>query len=807
MSSTNPLEKRYDPSVAEPRLQKLWEEAGIHAYEQDSKKETYSVDTPPPYVSAAHLHVGHAMSYTQAEFVVRYKRMKGFNIFYPMGFDDNGLPTERFVEKKYKIDKSKISRKEFVELCLKETREGGKTYESLWRSMGLSADWSQLYTTISPLPQRVAQRSFIDLLKKGKLIRKEEPILWCITDQTALAQADLEDQEMEGTLNYVEFEFEDGSPAMIATTRPELIPATVAMFVHPEDDRYKDKIGTKVKPPLFDHELEVFADESVDPEFGTGLMMVSTWGDTEDVAKWRQYNLPTRLAFDKRGIMNELAGPYEGMHIKKVRPLIIEDLKKAGKLTKQENVLHVVNVCERSKTPVEFYHAPQWFISVLEEKVEWQRLGRELNWYPEFMKSKYDAWVDNLKWDWNISRERFYGVPFPVWHCKDCSAFILPEDKDLPVDPREQDAPVEKCEECGGKEFVGEMDVMDTWMTSSLTPFINARWGEEDERKELEPMSLRPQGFEIIRTWLFYSIVKSYYHTGGLPWKDAMISGWGLDDKGKKMSKSVGNFVEAEKVIEQYSADALRYWASGASLGNNLKYQEEEVKDGKRLLNKLWNAARFAEMHLPETYSLDDITAPVDLWMVSKLQDAIRECERGYESYDYAVAKNAAYDVFWKVFADNYIELVKHRLYEDHETKKSAQATVAYVLETVLQLWAPILPHVTEEIWQSLFRGTDGPESIHITDWPVVEDGFVNPDQELVGDKIVAILGEVRKFKTENNMSMNAELGVLTVDSELTELEAFFPDLAGAAKFTKVVFGEAKEREVSTDVKIDISVG
>lgn len=765
--------QNYDFTAREPYWQRYWDQNHIYKFEKKSNAEVFSIDTPPPYVSAAHLHVGHAMSYTQAEFVVRYKRMMGYNVFYPMGFDDNGLPTERFVEKKYHIDKNKVSKSEFIKLCLKETKIGGETYKKFWQSLGISVDWDLLYSTINPHCQRIAQRSFIDLYKKSLIERKNEPVIWCPKCQTALSQSDLDDLEQNSQLNYLNFKFDDGSPAPIATTRPELLPACVALYTNSEDPRFKKYIGHKATVPLFDYEVPVLADDDVDPKYGTGLMMVCTFGDIEDIERWKRDNLDLRLIFDKSGNLIESAGELKGQNISEARQTVINRLKEEGLLIKQEPIKNVANVHERCGTIAEFIVTPQWFIKIVDNKANWVKRGEELNWFPKFMKAKYDAWIDGLKWDWCISRQRYYGVPFPVWYCQKCGNIIVPPDEDLPIDPTQDIPEGLKCS-CGASDLTPEQDVMDTWMTSSLTPLINAYWQYPDDKNlmsKIYPMSLRVQAFEIIRTWLFYTIVKSHYHTDSLPWNDVMISGWGLDEKGRKISKSLGNFIEPETLIEKYSADALRYWSAESTLGQNLRYNEEEVKVGKRTVTKLWNASKFVIGHLenyrPEKDFDLDILEPTDRWILSQLQKTIQAYHKYFTIYEYAKAKDAINSFFWDNFCDNYLEFVKYRLYDENISdlsKSAAKSTLYTTLFAILQLFAPIMPFITEEIYHLYFKNIEKQKSIHITRLPEVDKEFLVSENEIEFTKILLVIQEVRRYKASKNYSIKKELSKLIIN-------------------------------------------
>ncbi len=799
--------KRYKHQEAEPRIRRMWEEEGIYRYDPDSPLPCYSVDTPPPYVSSAHLHVGHAMSYSQAEFIVRYKRMRGYNVFYPMGFDDNGLPTERYVERKYKVDKSKISRREFIDLCLKETRIGARTYRDLWEALGISVDWSLTYSTIDERSRRTAQRSFLELARDGLVERRGEPILWCHRCATAIAQADVETLDVPTRLHDVAFLAGDGRHLVISTTRPELIPACVALYVHPEDGRYASLVGQQVEVPLFDYKVEVRTHRDVDPEFGTGLMMVCTWGDMDDVVKWREHGLDSRPVLDPRGRMNELAGPYAGLPIKKARQQIVEALDGAGLLAGGRPLDHKVGVHDRCKTPVEFNHSPQWFLRVLDFKDELLARGAELVWFPEFMKARYDDWVQGLKWDWCISRQRYYGVPFPVWYCVACDQPWLAPLETLPVDPAVDPVPEGASCACGGTELRPEEDVMDTWMTSSLTPLINARWAYDDEERmgAIYPQSIRVQAYEIIRTWLFYTVVKSHFHTRSLPWEAVMISGWGLDSEGRKMSKSLGNFVEPAPVIERYSADAVRYWAAGATLGSDRRFNEQDVADGKRLLTKLWNATRFVAGHLGHGEGEDPAAGEptaADRWILSRLAATARAATDAFERYEYSHALQATERFFFSDFCDNYLEMVKERFWKPERFAPgrvaAARSTVRRVLLDVLKLFAPFLPYLTEELYQLVFRRPGEPVSIHVSRWPEWAEGAVDPEAEAAGQLLVELLTAARRWKTAHKVHANFPLERIVVSAgndRRAAVEAVADDLKAAAHAAEVSLAGGGEVE------------
>ena len=796
------MQKAYDPKEVEPRIIKLWEDNKVFAFDRGSDKPIFSIDTPPPYASAEHLHAGHAMHFSQFEFVARFKRMMGFNVLFPMGWDDNGLPTERYVEKKYNIDKSKTTRSEFIKLCLEETKRVGETYRKMWTDVGLSVDWSLLYTTISPFCQKIAQKSFIDLYKAQRLERIDEPIMWCVRCQTALSQADLEDMEKNSTFYDVKFKFkEDGSDIIIATTRPELIPACVALFVNPKDERYRSYVGKNAIVPIFDYEVPILEDESVDMEVGTGFMMVCTWGDIEDVNKWRKYNLDARLVIDDKGIMNELAGKYKGMSINETRKAIADDLEKEGLIWGKKDIKHVVNVHERCSTPIEIFKAPQWFIKILNKKRELLEQVNKINWYPEFMKKRIENWIENLSWNWCISRQRFYGIPFPVWYCKKCNKVILADEDDLPVNPIEQ-KPKKNCE-CGSNDFEPEMDVMDTWMTSSMTPQIVLKWGEKDSMmKNYFPMSLRPQGHDIIRTWAFYTIVKSYYHENSIPWKDIMISGHGLDTKGKKMSKRKGNIITANDVIEKYSADALRCWAATVKLGSDLPYNEKDVVTGQKLLTKMWNASRFVSQFISKSKKPE--LKIMDRWLLSKLMRLVKISTESFEKYEYSDSKREMENFFWHTFCDKYLEIVKYRAYNEDD---SADWTLYKSLLTILKLFSPIIPFITEEIYQKLFRLEENTVSIHISSWPEFESEYIDDEIEESGDLAVAIISSLRQYKSRNGMALNTPIAKLSIecDGEAREkLEKMLEDIKGTMKVENIEFGKGEIDVEGYKIKLGI---
>lgn len=758
------FEEKYNREESENKWKEYWKKQKIFEFSLDSAKPLFVVDTPPPYVSADHLHIGHIMSYSQAEFIVRYKRMKGFNVFYPMGFDDNGLPTERFVEKKYKINKSKITKPEFIKICLKETEQGIKTYKKLWNDFGISVDWSKTYSTINSLPVKIAQWSFIDLYKKGKIYRAKKPISWCVSCQTALSQADIEDEEKETDFVYIKIQTKDKEKLVFATTRPELLPSCVGISVHPDDERYKKFIHKIVVMPITGAEIEITADKMVAPDFGSGVVYFCSSGDKQFLEWENNHKIKNKIyLLDTNGRMNAKAGIYQGLTIKQTRKKIIEDLKEINAIEKIEKIVHSVGVHERCGTDIEYVDSVQWFVDILSAKQDLLKQADKINWRPDSMKQKYIDWVKALKWDWCISRQRYYGVSFPVWYCKKCGEVILPNIEDLPVDTALSKPKIKQCPKCESSEFVAEKDVMDTWMTSSCSPIIVSKLVKDEEiQKKLYPCDLRPQAFEIIRTWLFYTIVKSFYHFNDIPFKNVMISGHGLDENGKKISKRLGNYIPANQLLKDYGADAIRYWATGATLGQNLRFNIQEVKKGKRTVVKLWNAGRFLAINLDE-FDFDDEKKykfeHSDIWIISELNKTIEKATKDFDNYFYAKAKEEIDNFFWSKFADYYVEFVKYRLAGDNkESKSAAQYTLTKVFLVVLKIYAPILPFITEELYQKMFKNIENEKSVHISKWPSKIKASVGDIDISDFNSAIKAIDEIRKYKSEQGISLGTEI-------------------------------------------------
>ncbi|MBI3973119.1 MAG: valine--tRNA ligase [Chloroflexi bacterium] len=813
------LEGRYDFRTAEPRLQARWAEQGIYEFDSEHPGKPYTVDTPPPTVSGR-IHVGHVYSYTQADIMIRYHRMKGEQIFYPFGFDDNGLPTEIFTETSKGIRATEVGRRRFIEACLSLSEQVEAQFERFWKRLGLSADWRLRYSTIDPRSRRVSQAAFIDLHHKGGAYRQESPTLWCTTCQTGVAQADVEDKPgVASAFTTIPFRLEDGRELRIATTRPELLAACVAIFVHPNDERYRDVAGKRAKTPLFGVEVPVLTDERADPEKGTGAVMCCTFGDVTDVAWWRDHKLPLRLAITEDGRMSERAGPYAGLRVKQARAKILEDLAAAGLVRDQKQIEHTVGVHERGGHDLEYLVTKQWFIKVLKQKERWIEAGRRIKWHPEHMRARYESWIEGLNWDWNISRHRYFGVPFPVWYCRACDEAVLAAPEQLPVDPHDTPPPVEKCPRCGSADFYPDPDVLDTWATSSLTPQLSGTLlepfgiSEEAFDRRFRPMTLRPNAHDIIRTWDFYTIVRSLYLTGDIPWTDVLISGHALDPAGKKISKSKLKAAEdPTPMLEQFSADAVRYWTASVRTGGDTSLSEEVFRNGSKLVTKLWNASKLVLGHIdgyrPAEAPPEGLNA-TDRWLLARLHDVVERATRSMNEYEFAAAKADAERFFWGDFCDNYLELVKARLYADPGDSPQAAAardaaccTLYHGLLSVLKIFAPFMPHITEEIYVAGFAERDGARSIHVSRWPMAPEAWASEAAVLVGDAIMAIVDAVRRWKADRQLSVGAPVAAVRVtcaQDVCRALQGALTDLRGVTRAERVEL-------VSGGPAIDVSV-
>ena len=763
------LEGEYDPREAESRWQDYWLDAGVYSYDDEIEDPdtAYSIDTPPPTVSGS-LHMGHLYGSTLQDFAARFHRMDRQDTFFPFGYDDNGIASERLTERELDIRHQDFSRREFQEKCREVCRDYEAEFTEKMQSLGMSIDWDRTYKTIEPRVQRISQLSFIDLYEQGREYRQRAPTIWCPDCETAISQVEQEDEDKHTKFNDIAFDLvEDGDGPVddetftISTTRPELLPACVSVFVHPDDEDNEDLVGGTAEVPIFGQGVPIIADERVDMETGSGIVMCCTFGDQNDIEWYQAHDLPLRLAIDESATMTEVAGEYEGMSTVEAREAIIEDLDSEGSLLESRDHEHTVQVHERCGVEVEYLVTEQWYVEMLDKTDEYLDAGREMDWYPEKMFSRYQHWIEGLEWDWCISRQRDSGIPIPVWYCEDCGEPVFANKADLPVDPLSDDPPVDACPECGHDNLRPEEDVFDTWATSSLTPLVNAGWDWDDdaeeftmENPELYSFDLRPQGHDIISFWLFHTVVKCYEHTGEVPFDNVMINGMVLDENREAMSKSKGNVIPPSDVLEEFPVDATRYWAAGTSIGDDFPYKEGDLEAGERLLQKLWNASRLVEQLTPEPSTVEEVPAadlaPIDEWFLAELDATIDSLTERFEAYEFSKARNELRSFFWNTFCDDYLEIAKQRLSDGGNA--STEFALTHAHRTFLKLFAPFLPHITEELWSKQY---DSDSSIHTTDWPT-EGGF-EADLE-AGETAMEVISALRTYKTDNGLPLNADL-------------------------------------------------
>ena len=849
------LPKKYKHADIEASCMKQWDDERIYSYNSEKNKSPFVIDTPPPTVSGS-LHIGHVFSYTQTDVIARYQRMRGKNVCYPMGWDDNGLPTERRVQQVYgiscdptlsydpnwkpeKINPKKhkqntpVSRQNFIQACLQLTQEDEKAFEALWKNLGLSVDWNLTYSTISPQCQALSQRSFLDLHKKGMVYSKEAPGMWDIDFQTAVAQAECEDREDAGAYHHIHFETTEGKKLTIATTRPELLPACIAVVAHPDDERYKPLFGKTAVTPLFGAEVPILPADHADPEKGTGILMVCTFGDAMDVAWWQQSNLALKQVLGRNGCFQDInfeKAPFlsnhptqaqdaydqlKGKRCKQAKKIIAELLAQEGSAVSgkgkampnpPEAITHPVKYFEKGDSPLEFIPTRQWYINLLDHKKDLLSQGDKIIWQPSFMKNRYSNWVEGLNQDWCVSRQRFFGVPFPLWYPLDekgkpiYDKAIFAKAEQCPIDPMTavpDGYTAEQRNQPNG--FCAEADVMDTWATSSLTPQIISGWPENnDQHQQLFPFDLRPQSHEIIRTWAFYTIAKAWFHHKDIPWKRIAISGWILDPDRKKMSKSKGNVVTPQHLFDEYSADAIRYWASKARLGVDTAFDESMFLIGKKILTKFFNASKFVLMQIqdaPTHLNENHLTQVLDQSFWGLVQESMGRYHEKFSEFDYAGALDEIETLFW-TFCDHYIELVKTRAYKatDLSQKQSAQAGLKLTLSTLCQGFAPFMPFLSEQIWSCLNTG-----SVHQSQFVLSKSASHSIENFT---QAVDVLTQVRTYKSKENLSIKVPVKA-QIHCKLEtqkQLLVVLDDVKFAGHLTDVTFTETNNNQINVDV-------
>ena len=833
----------------EKKWQQRWEADGTYTFDRTRPRDQiFSIDTPPPTVSGS-LHIGHVFSFTHTDVIARFQRMRGREVFYPMGWDDNGLPTERRVQNYYGVrcdpslpyDSSfqpppeppkqpiSISRPNFVELCLRLTKEDEQAFEHLWRYLGLSVDWSLTYATIDRRSQRVSQIGFLHLLERNLAYQLEAPTLWDVDFRTAVAQAELEDREREGAYHRLRFDSPEGGAVEIETTRPELLPACVALVAHPDDERYKPLFGKEVLTPLFRARVPVRAHELADPQKGSGIAMICTFGDITDVTWWRELSLPVRAVIQPNGTLRPITwgstgwesqdvaaaqqayDQLSGQSINKARAKVVELLRESGSMIGEPRpIMHNVKFYEKGDRPLEIVTSRQWFIKTMEFRSSLIQRGRQLQWHPEYMRVRFENWVNGLNGDWCISRQRFFGVPFPLWYPidkdghLDYSRPIVPDEARLPIDPSTDVPDAYRADQRGlPNGFAGDPDVMDTWATSSMTPQIVGGWYEDPELLlRVFPMDLRPQGHDIIRTWLFSTVLRAHLEHDSLPWLHAAISGFVTDPDRKKMSKSKGNVVTPFALLEEHGSDGVRYWAAKGGPGVDTMFDAGQMKVGRRLAIKVLNASKFI---LAKAEPRGPVTAAVDRAMLLNLGDLVRDATQALEQYEYGRAIDLVEREFWG-FCDDYLEFVKGRRYGDQgpEAAGSANSALIAALSVYLRLFAPYLPFATEEVWSWWQEG-----SVHVAAWPT--DAELAPLMRGVSDAdqqqwryAREVLGEIRKRRSEAKQPLKVPIVravIADTDARLVHLDAIDADLRAAMRI------ETIERKPAGELSVEVEFG
>ncbi len=769
----------YDQKAIEKKWQKKWQNDKTYNFDFESKKKPYSIDVPPRYASGP-LHAGHAVHYTHIDFAARYKRMRGYNVFFPLCFDVNGIPIEERVERKMNITRKDIDRHEFIKLCSEFAEKNIATMIDQFIRLGESMDSSIYYQTNAEYYRRITQISFIELYNKGRIYKGKFPVNWCPRCMTAMADAEVTYSDRQTKLNTIKFYFTKGQSEQllkyhgikkddkgiyieIATTRPEMLPSCQIVAVHPNDERAPWIVDQTVKVPIFEKEVKIVEDDVVDPEFGSGIVMICTVGDKEDLNWVFKYKLPIDMSIDEEGKMTEICGKYKGMKIEDARKTVIEDLEKLNLLIKKEPLDQNVGVCWRCKTPVEFINAEQWFLKTVDFKKLVLQKSDEMNWFPEFMKIRLEDWVNSLEWDWVISRQRYFATPIPLWECENCNEVVLARIQDCYVDPTIDKPPVEKCPKCGGA-LKGNEDVFDTWMDSSISPLYNTFWYRDNKKfKELYPMSVRPQAHDIIRTWAFYTILRCTLLTDEKPFEDIMMGGFILSEDGTPMHASLGNVIDPLEVIDEFGTDAFRCYAASCALGEDNPFRKKDVVRGTKLLRKLWNVQSFITNIIKDEKPKETELQNIDKWILTKFSKLVNKCTNLMDVFDYSQAMKEVEYFLWHEFADHYLEMIKDSIY----AKKNIDS-IKFTLYTIglgtLKLFAVFFPHITEEIYKNQYRELEEYKSIHLSTWP--SKIIIDEKMEKSGEFVKKYISQVRSWKSKQGIPLNANINALATYSK-----------------------------------------
>ena len=793
------LPKKYNFAEIERKWQQKWEEMGIYHFDwNDTKRTPFTIDTPPPYPSGE-FHMGNILNWTYFDMVARYKRMRGYNVLFPQGWDCHGLSIEIQVEKEHKIRKRDVPPDQFRGWCEQLIERYIAIMKDSILKLGCSVDWTTEYRTMNPDYWRRTQLSFILLHKKGFIYQGTHPVNWCPRCETAIADAEVDYEKRQGALHYIRFPLEGSKDhLLIATSRPEFIPACVAVEVNPKDERFKKYIGKKIVVPIVNRTVTIIGDEAVDPDFGTGVVQICTYGDKEDVKTVMKHKLPVITLLTENGRITENGGKYVGLTVNQARKAIVEDLAAAGLLEKTETLMQEVGVCDRCKSHVEILERKQWFMKTRALTDQVEKTANEVVWYPDYMKTRLIDWARSLDWDWVISRQRVFATPIPVWYCKNCGEIILAEENWVPIDPKLENPRIDKCPKCGGKEFTPERDVFDTWMDSSITCAVHAGWPDREDWKRLFPADVHASGIDIIRTWAYYLMVRHLALFNETPYKSCLINGMVLGSDGRKMSKSLKNYVAAPEVLGKYGSDATRQWAAGGgATGSDIPFRWPDVEYGRRFLVKLWNVSKFA-FNLLEGYAPSETVEfelqTLDKWVLSKAEKLTQKVTDALEKCQFNIAVEEIRNFTWHALCDCYVEAVKDRLYrpETHgEAKRAAAQHALYeVLYRVLQLLSPVTPHLTEEIYQAMYADSKGYKSLQLSPWPEFNQALADDQAEEHGDLIIAVIGEVRREKAEKRLPLNTQIKKLTVyagNSKAAEIiKEGNVDIAGTCKVSNL---------------------